>query len=60
MKKPALGGRRSRRRNWEREALARVAAHVAAIDCYRPQPRELGWERAAFERLRTLLKHRER
>jgi hypothetical protein len=42
--------------NWEREALARVARHVAEIDCYRPESRELGWESEAFERLRSLLK----
>jgi hypothetical protein len=42
--------------NWELQALARVARHIVEIDCYRPEPFELGWEAQAFERLRSTLK----
>jgi len=56
MKRNAWTRRRAARRNWEREVLARVAPHVAALDGDPPQARELGWESAAFERLRSLLK----
>jgi hypothetical protein len=56
MKRNAWSRRRGTRRNWEREALARVVAHVAAIDGAGSRARELGWESAAFERLRSLLR----
>ena len=41
---------------WERAALERVARHVAELDCYLPQARELGWESAALERLRNVFR----
>jgi hypothetical protein len=65
MQKDAFKDRRSRprdpggnfpRSDWEGVALARVARHIAEIECYRPEQHELGWESAAFERLRKVLK----
>jgi hypothetical protein len=47
---------RRARPSWERAALERVARHVAELDCYQPQARELGWESAALERLRSVLR----
>ena len=57
MKRNESKDRRSRPRNdWERVVLARMARHVAEIECYRPALNQLGWERAAFQRLRQELK----
>jgi hypothetical protein len=57
MTKNASKDRRSRPRNdWERVVVARVARHVAEIECFKPALSELGWERAAFKRLRQELK----
>jgi hypothetical protein len=47
---------RSGPRDWEQAALDQVARHVAELDRYRPELRELGWESEAFERLRSVLK----